>query len=306
MQIKVIGHRGLGPTHCLEIDDPARRIFPENSLAAFQEALDKGADGIEVDVLITKDGTLVALHDRDIWKYATGGAEPDKMVDEYTYQDIRSLDVGGGHTVPTILEVIDIVADRNAKTGTPQIINFDIKDINVIGPLLETLDQCFKSGNLDCESVFLCSYNWDALRSARSQSSQIQLAACLKTVKLFGKDGVHMPDYTPIKDHYVPAAIENIAHLNQEIGLFAVDCAMLDVRMPLIQFASQNKIAIAISTGNARTMASTIDFRKVSGFIKDVDLPLFIFKADEPGPIKHSLKNVVSPDASRDAITYDL
>lgn len=47
----VIGHRG------------ASKAFPENTLAAFQGAIDQGADGIELDVRRTADGALVLRHD---------------------------------------------------------------------------------------------------------------------------------------------------------------------------------------------------------------------------------------------------
>src|SRR5688500_15437324 len=47
----VIGHRG------------ASQAFPENTLAAFQGAIDQGADGIELDVRRTADGALTLSHD---------------------------------------------------------------------------------------------------------------------------------------------------------------------------------------------------------------------------------------------------
>jgi glycerophosphoryl diester phosphodiesterase len=49
--MKIQGHRGSKGTH------------PENTLAAFQEALDAGADGIELDLRIGTDGTIVIQHD---------------------------------------------------------------------------------------------------------------------------------------------------------------------------------------------------------------------------------------------------
>jgi len=47
----VIGHRG------------ASQAFPENTLAAFQGAVDQGADGVELDVRRTADGSLALIHD---------------------------------------------------------------------------------------------------------------------------------------------------------------------------------------------------------------------------------------------------
>ena len=50
-KVKVIGHRG------------ASHEAPENTMAAFTRALDLGADGIEFDVHLTRDGHAVVIHD---------------------------------------------------------------------------------------------------------------------------------------------------------------------------------------------------------------------------------------------------
>jgi glycerophosphoryl diester phosphodiesterase len=51
-----LAHRGQGPTR-------PRGPLPENSLAAFRAAMQQGADGIELDVELTRDGQLVVMHD---------------------------------------------------------------------------------------------------------------------------------------------------------------------------------------------------------------------------------------------------
>lgn len=63
---------------------------PENTLPAFQKAIDKGADAIELDVQMTKDGTIIVLHDSSL-KRTTG---VNKKVWEVTYDEIKNLDNG--------------------------------------------------------------------------------------------------------------------------------------------------------------------------------------------------------------------
>ncbi len=63
---------------------------PENTLPAFQQALDAGADGVELDVRLTRDGQLVVFHDRKLDR-TSDGCGP---VDHYTLADLRSLDAG--------------------------------------------------------------------------------------------------------------------------------------------------------------------------------------------------------------------
>ena len=49
--LQVIAHRGFSA------------VAPENTMAAFRQAAEAGADGIELDVHLTKDGEVVVIHD---------------------------------------------------------------------------------------------------------------------------------------------------------------------------------------------------------------------------------------------------
>ena len=61
---------------------------PENTLAAFQEAIDMGADGIELDVQLTKDGQIVVIHDETVDRTTDGKG----WVKDLTFDEIRALD----------------------------------------------------------------------------------------------------------------------------------------------------------------------------------------------------------------------
>lgn len=74
----IIGHRGDS------------RNAPENSLAAFRMALDKGADGLEFDVQLAKDGVPVVIHDADLRR--TGLRE--EKVSELTSKQLAKIDIG--------------------------------------------------------------------------------------------------------------------------------------------------------------------------------------------------------------------
>ena len=58
--VKVFAHRG------------ASAYAPENTLAAFRLAEEQGADGIELDVQLTKDGQVVVIHDENIDRDRSG------------------------------------------------------------------------------------------------------------------------------------------------------------------------------------------------------------------------------------------
>jgi len=75
----IIGHRG------------ASAVAPENTLAAFARALDDGADGVELDVRLARDGVPVVIHDATLRR--TGLREG--IVAEMTSAELGKIDVGG-------------------------------------------------------------------------------------------------------------------------------------------------------------------------------------------------------------------
>lgn len=85
-----IGHRG------------AAALEPENTLRSFRRAEDEGADILELDLRVTCNGHLVALHDPSLDRTTDGtGLVSDTMLD-----DLRQLDAGMGERIPTLEEVL--------------------------------------------------------------------------------------------------------------------------------------------------------------------------------------------------------
>ena len=71
----IFAHRGAAGTH------------PENTMAAFIEAEKAGADGIELDVQLTKDGEVVVIHDETVDRTTDGSG----WVKDITYRELRRL-----------------------------------------------------------------------------------------------------------------------------------------------------------------------------------------------------------------------
>ncbi|GIO19610.1 putative glycerophosphoryl diester phosphodiesterase YhdW [Oceanobacillus oncorhynchi subsp. incaldanensis] len=83
---------------------------PENTMSAFEKALEMKADYIEIDVQMTKDGELIAIHDTTVNRTTNGTGS----VGDYTLEEIQQLDAGSwfgqefaGEQIPTFEEVID-------------------------------------------------------------------------------------------------------------------------------------------------------------------------------------------------------
>ena len=85
---------------------------PENTLAAFEEAVRVGADGIELDVHLSQDGQVVVLHDETLDRTTDGSG----FVHEWTLADLQQLDAGSwfdpafaGQKIPALAEVLDLL-----------------------------------------------------------------------------------------------------------------------------------------------------------------------------------------------------
>lgn len=81
---------------------------PENSLAAFEAAIDEGCDRIELDVQVTRDGVAIVSHD------ATTEREGDRKVEiEFaTWDEVRTVRLRNGETVPSFEQACDVIGDR--------------------------------------------------------------------------------------------------------------------------------------------------------------------------------------------------
>lgn len=98
----IVAHRG------------ASHDAPENTLAAFRLAWERGADAIEGDFYLTSDGRIVCIHDKTTGRVAPN--QPELAVAKSTLEQLRQLDVGrwknekyAGERIPTLEEVLAIV-----------------------------------------------------------------------------------------------------------------------------------------------------------------------------------------------------
>lgn len=99
MNTKVWAHRG------------ASGYAPENTLEAFELAIEQKADGIELDVHLTKDGEVVVIHDETIDRTGNGTGR----VQDFTLSELKTLNFNKLHPeyasakIPTLREVYELV-----------------------------------------------------------------------------------------------------------------------------------------------------------------------------------------------------
>jgi glycerophosphoryl diester phosphodiesterase len=85
--------------------------YPENTLAAFRQAIEQGAEVIEIDLRGTKDGEIVIIHDETLDR-TTNGKGP---VSDRTLAELRQLDAGRGERIPTYEELLQLSADTGVQ-----------------------------------------------------------------------------------------------------------------------------------------------------------------------------------------------
>ncbi|TCK00870.1 glycerophosphodiester phosphodiesterase [Nocardia alba] len=89
----VVAHRG------------ASAARPEHTLAAYELALQEGADGVECDVRLTRDGHLVCVHDRTVDRTA----DATGLVSELTLDELRDMNFGTGEAPQGVLALSDLI-----------------------------------------------------------------------------------------------------------------------------------------------------------------------------------------------------
>jgi glycerophosphoryl diester phosphodiesterase len=144
--IRIYAHRG------------ASAELPENTLPAFARALELGADGIELDVHLSRDGVPVVIHDSTVDRTTDGTV----AVANLTVAELQALDAGDGAPIPTLGDVLDLVGDRMHV------------DIEVKAP--EAADAVLtETSRRPSLRYALSSFNFDVLRHARSVDPAVDL-----------------------------------------------------------------------------------------------------------------------------------
>lgn len=112
----VVGHRG------------AMGSCPENTMASFERAVELGADWIELDVHLTRDGRLAVIHDETLERTTTGSG----LVKDHTLDELQQLDAGAwfdatfaGERIPSLEQVLRWAAARE------RVVDIEIKNAPV-------------------------------------------------------------------------------------------------------------------------------------------------------------------------------
>jgi glycerophosphoryl diester phosphodiesterase len=136
-------------------------------LAAFELAIEQGADGFEGDFYLVEDGHVVCLHDADTQRVAT----KKLLVKEAPFEELRALDVGSwkgaqwkGERMPTLEEVLAAVPEGKK-------IFIELKSSReVVGPMAKIL----AASKVKPAQVVIISFHADAIAECKKQVPQFK------------------------------------------------------------------------------------------------------------------------------------
>lgn len=240
--ILVIAHRG------------ASALRPEHTLAAYEKAIDDGADAVEPDLVMTRDGMLVARHENEISGTTDVAARPqfaDRktvrridgvaahgwFVEDFTLAELLTLRArermpeirttsaafDGWYPVPTLQEIISLVKRKAAQAGRPIAIYPELKHpgyFRSIGlPLEERLIDILDANGLSGEEapVFIQSFEVESLKRLRRLTNVrlVQLLFSSGQPDDFRRSG----DLRTYADMTTPAGFAEVAIYADGIGV---------------------------------------------------------------------------------------
>lgn len=108
----IFGHRG------------ASKFAPENTTAAFELALQQGADALELDTMLSADGIPVVVHDRTVDRTTNGSGKVDRI----NASDLRKLDAGSSFSSKYSNERIPLLEEVFVSFRNRALINVELKN----------------------------------------------------------------------------------------------------------------------------------------------------------------------------------
>ena len=148
--VEIIAHRG------------ASHDAPENTVAAFSLGWEQGADACELDIRLTKDGRIVAIHDGTTRRTA----RVNKRVSVQTLEKLRTLDAGSwkgarwkGERIPTLEETLATVPDGKRL----------FVEIKCGSEVLPEIERVLDVSGKDARQIVIIGFDFAAMEQARER-----------------------------------------------------------------------------------------------------------------------------------------
>ena len=209
LDIISIAHRGAsGSGHA-----------PENTLAAFREAIKIGVDGVECDVHGTKDGDLVVIHDNNLARTT----DMSGIIENMTLDEVKKADAGSwfdprfaGERIPTLREVLELAKGK-------AITVIEIKPENITDKVISEIERAAA-----VEDVIVQSFHPDVVKEAQELNPNIPRALLIGGKKAVKK----------------PTAILKLIQDTAEVGAGALNLSSKVITPHLVEESRRRGISV--------------------------------------------------------------
>ncbi|WP_338448018.1 glycerophosphodiester phosphodiesterase family protein [Niallia oryzisoli] len=173
---------------------------PENTIYAFDKAVEMKADYIEIDVQRSKDGKLVIIHDTTVNRTTNGAG----AVKDLTFKELQRLDAGGwkgkhfsGAKIPLFEEVL---ARYKGKIG----ILIELKSPGLYPGIEEEIVNKLKQFNLDKhKKIIIQSFNFKSMKKMKQLLPDVQIGVLVSKKKNTTEQAIK--DFSSYADYYNPS-----------------------------------------------------------------------------------------------------
>lgn len=191
----------------------------ENSSAAFMKAIELGADGLEIDLQLTKDLVPIVTHDLDFWRLA----RIRRNVSTMTFEEVSKLKLGtsilrliNGKSVLTFDDVLTFAANNGLA------LNVELKETFIDAP--EQVNLLFKR-TYSHLNIHFSSFHYEVLERIKQCNPMLHTAyiGTRKTNweelgRLKAADALHMH-----KRHYAQKKLDLAFHSNMPLRFYGID-----------------------------------------------------------------------------------
>jgi glycerophosphoryl diester phosphodiesterase len=212
MKTMIQAHRGASVFHS------------ENTLEAFSLAIEQGADGIELDVHLSKDGEIVVAHDARLERVSNGKG----FINDHTLEELKSLNFnnsyfsGQTYRIPLLSEVFSLLKPSNLT------VNIELKTTERLYPDLPEKLLALAGEYAMNERIIYSSFNHYSLKQIKTLNSGAKIGLLYELgmvdpwvyAKYLGADAIH-PHYYVIAA--LPETVERCHEHGVMVNVWTVD-----------------------------------------------------------------------------------
>ncbi len=137
--------------------------YPENTLLAFQKAIDSKADGIELDVHMTADNEVIVFHDNNVLHN-----NKPTQVNNLTLSELKNINLTQNQKIPTLIEVLDLI-DKKV------FLNIELKGKNTAKKTVEIVNDHIENKNWSNSHFLISSFSRDLLMETKFLNPDLRL-----------------------------------------------------------------------------------------------------------------------------------